>query len=87
MFPGVKIKKDKAPGVDGVTWRKYEENLDENIEDLVARLIAKQYRPQPVKRAYVPKSNGERRPLGMHDGMLETTCSRPKFAANNRPVL
>jgi RNA-directed DNA polymerase len=59
------LKKDKAPGVDGVTWRKYEENLDENIEDLVARLIAKQYRPQPVKRAYLPKSNGERRPLGI----------------------
>nr|QNO57740.1 hypothetical protein GBAFDLPJ_00034 [Methanosarcinales archaeon ANME-1 ERB7] len=59
------LKKDKAPGVDGVTWRKYEENLDENIEDLVTRLIAKQYRPQPVKRAYIPKSNGERRPLGI----------------------
>jgi RNA-directed DNA polymerase len=59
------LKKDKAPGIDGVTWRRYEENLDENIEDLVARLIAKQYRPQPVKRAYVPKSNGERRPLGI----------------------
>jgi RNA-directed DNA polymerase len=59
------LKKDKAPGIDGVTWRKYEENLDENIEDLVTRLIAKQYRPQPVKRAYVPKSNGERRPLGI----------------------
>nr|CBH38840.1 putative reverse transcriptase [uncultured archaeon] len=59
------LKKDKAPGVDGVTWRKYEENLDENTEDLVTRLIAKQYRPQPVKRAYIPKSNGERRPLGI----------------------
>nr|QNO57851.1 D-inositol-3-phosphate glycosyltransferase [Methanosarcinales archaeon ANME-1 ERB7] len=57
------LKKDKAPGIDGVTWRKYEENLDENIENLVTRLIAKQYRPQPVKRAYIPKSNGERRPL------------------------
>jgi len=59
------LKKDKAPGIDGVTWRKYEENLDENTEDLVTRLIAKQYRPQPVKRAYIPKSNGERRPLGI----------------------
>ena len=60
-----KLKKDKAPGVDGVTWRTYEENLDENTEDLVTRLIAKQYRPQPVERAYIPKSNGERRPLGI----------------------
>ena len=59
------LKKDKAPGIDGVTWRKYEENLDENTEDLVTRLIAKQYRPQPVKRAYIPKSNGERRALGI----------------------
>ncbi|NQE05631.1 hypothetical protein C5S32_07160 [ANME-1 cluster archaeon GoMg1] len=59
------LKKDKAPGIDGVTVGEYEENLDENIEDLVTRLIAKQYRPQPVKRVYIPKSNGERRPLGI----------------------
>jgi len=42
------LKRDKAPGIDGVTWGEYEENLDENVEDLVVRLKAKRYRPQPV---------------------------------------
>ena len=59
------LKRDKAPGVDGVTVREYETKLEENIENLVARLKAKQYRPQPVKRVYIPKPNGERRPLGI----------------------
>jgi len=59
------LKRDKAPGIDGVTWGEYEENLDENVEDLVVRLKAKRYRPQPVKRVYIPKPNGDRRPLGI----------------------
>ena len=59
------LKRDKAPGIDGVTVREYEAKLDENIGNLVARLKAKQYRPQPVKRVYIPKPNGERRPLGI----------------------
>ena len=59
------LKRNKAPGIDGVTVREYEAKLDENIGDLVARLKAKQYRPQPVKRVYIPKPNGERRPLGI----------------------
>jgi len=59
------LKRDKAPGIDGVTGRDYEAKLDENIGNLVARLKAKQYRPQPLKRVYIPKPNGERRPLGI----------------------
>jgi retron-type reverse transcriptase len=59
------LKRDKASGIDGVTWIEYEENLEENIADLVVRLKAKQYRPQPVKRVYIPKPNGDRRPLGI----------------------
>jgi len=59
------LKRNKAPGIDGVTVREYEAKLDENIGNLVARLKAKQYRPQPVKRVYIPKPNGERRPLGI----------------------
>ena len=59
------LKRDKAPGIDGVTVREYEEHLEENVSDLGARLKAKRYRPRPVKRVYIPKLNGGRRPLGI----------------------
>jgi len=59
------LKKNKSPGIDGITVSKYEEQLDENIADLVARLKAKQYKPKPVKRVYIPKPNGDKRPLGI----------------------
>src|SRR5665648_439154 len=59
------LKKRKSPGIDGVTVGEYAKKLDENITDLVARLKAKQYKPQPVLRVYIPKSNGDKRPLGI----------------------
>jgi group II intron reverse transcriptase/maturase len=59
------LKKNKSPGIDGITVNEYEEQLDENIADLVARLKAKQYKPKPVKRVYIPKPNGDKRPLGI----------------------
>ena len=48
------LKKNKSPGIDGITVNEYEEQLDENLADLVARLKAKQYKPKPVKRVYIP---------------------------------
>ena len=59
------LKRGKSPGIDGVTVGEYAKALDENIADLVARLKAKQYKPQPVLRVYIPKPNGEKRPLGI----------------------
>jgi len=59
------LKRGKSPGTDGVTVGEYAKALDENIADLVARLKAKQYKPQPVLRVYIPKPNGEKRPLGI----------------------
>ncbi len=44
--------------------------MDENIADLVTRLKAKQYKPQPVLRVYIPKPNGDKRPLVMPSAML-----------------
>ena len=59
------LKKGKSPGIDGVTVGEYAKALDENIANLVRRLKAKQYKPQPVLRAYIPKPNGDKRPLGI----------------------
>jgi len=59
------LKKRKSPGIDGVTVNEYEEQLAENLADLVARLKVKQYKPQPVLRVYIPKPNGDKRPLGI----------------------
>ena len=55
----------KAVGVDEVTKREYNENLESNIENLVDRLKKKAYKPQPSLRVYIPKSNGKMRPLGI----------------------
>ncbi len=56
----------KAAGVDKVTKELYNENLDENLNNLVARMKTFSYRPQPVRRAYIPKGNsGKMRPLGI----------------------
>lgn len=55
----------KASGIDSVTKAEYAKNLEENIKNLVERLKKKAYRPQPVRRTYIPKGNGKMRPLGI----------------------
>jgi len=60
-----KLKRDKASGIDGVSVKEYEVNLDERIKGLVAKLETKKYKPQPVKRVYIPKSDGNKRGLGI----------------------
>jgi len=59
------LKKDKSPGIDGVRVEEYEINRDEKIKDLVERLKSKRYKPQPVRRVYIPKSDGTKRGLGI----------------------
>jgi len=59
------LKKGRATGVDNVTLEEYELHLDANLEDLVARMKRFSYRPQAVKRVYIPKANGKLRPLGI----------------------
>lgn len=55
----------KAVGVDGVNKMAYEENLDENLSDLIERMKRFSYKPQPVRRTYIPKADGKLRPLGI----------------------
>ena len=60
------LKKDKACGIDGVTVEAYGAKLGENLKDLVERLKAKRYQPQPVRRVYIPNlGKAEERPLGI----------------------
>ena len=59
------IKRDAAPGVDGVTWETYEEDLDRKIEDLHARVKRGAYRALPSRRTYIPKEDGSQRPLAV----------------------
>lgn len=60
-----RLKRDAASGVDGVTVKEYETGLEDNIRDLVRRMKAWQYRPQSVRRVYIPKADGSKRPLGI----------------------
>ena len=55
----------KAVGIDEITKKEYERNLEQNIDGLVERLKRKSYKPQPSIRVYIPKSNGKLRPLGI----------------------
>ena len=60
-----KQSRKKATGVDGVDKAQYNENAEENIRGLVERMKKFQYKPQPVRRTYIPKANGKLRPLGI----------------------
>jgi len=59
------LKRDKASGIDRVSVKQYGEALEENIKDLITRLKEKKYRPQPVRRTYIPKASVSMRPLGI----------------------
>ncbi|WP_418202200.1 group II intron reverse transcriptase/maturase [Anaerohalosphaera lusitana] len=59
------IKRQAAAGVDEKTWQEYGEDLEENLQDLSSRLKRGAYRAKPVKRVYIPKSDGRQRPIGI----------------------
>jgi len=59
------IRPQAAPGVDGVTWRSYGQQLEANLHDLHARLHRGAYRARPSRRAFIPKADGRLRPLGI----------------------
>jgi retron-type reverse transcriptase len=61
----IALKRDAAPGVDGVTWKTYAADLERHLADLHARVLRGAYRPLPSRRAYIPKADGKRRPLAV----------------------
>jgi retron-type reverse transcriptase len=59
------IRPQAAPGVDGVTWTAWGQELEANLADLHDRVHAGRYRARPSRRAYIPKADGRSRPLGI----------------------
>jgi RNA-directed DNA polymerase len=59
------LKRDAAPGVDGLTWRDYEADLERNLAELHEQVQRGAYRALPSRRRYIPKADGRQRPLAV----------------------
>jgi group II intron reverse transcriptase/maturase len=72
------LRKESAVGVDGTSWKGYAEELEANIKGLMERIKRMGYRPQAVRRVYIPKENGTQRPIGIpaiEDKMVQKAMS------------
>ena len=59
------LKKEAAPGVDGMTWEEYGGDLEARLSDLHGRIHRGAYRAQPSRRVWIPKADGRQRPVGV----------------------
>ena len=59
------LKKNAAPGVDGLAWRDYEADLESHLEGLHKRVQRGAYRALPSRRQYIPKADGRQRPIAI----------------------
>jgi len=59
------LRKEASAGIDGVTYKEYEKDVDENIRKLHQRLKEGKYQCQPLRRVYIPKENGKQRPISI----------------------
>jgi group II intron reverse transcriptase/maturase len=59
------LRKNASAGIDGVTYVEYETNAEENVRQLHRRLVAGKYQVQPLRRVYIPKENGQQRPISI----------------------
>jgi len=60
-----RLKRNASAGADGETVASYEQGLQHKLENLCERIHTGRYRPQPVRRVYIPKADGSKRPLGI----------------------
>jgi group II intron reverse transcriptase/maturase len=73
------LRKQAAPGVDGQSYEEYAVNLTTNLRDLYARLKSGRYRAPVIRRVYIPKGNGKRRPIGIstvEDRLVQKAVAR-----------
>lgn len=74
-----RLNKDASSGADNISKVEYESNLVENINNLINRLKQNSYKPQPVKRIYIPKDGSNKmRPLGipaLEDKIVQTALT------------
>src|SRR4051794_21897621 len=59
------LRDDAAAGVDGIKAEDYEKDLESNLQDLLNRLREGRYRAQPLRRMYIEKEDGKKRPLSI----------------------
>jgi group II intron reverse transcriptase/maturase len=59
------LNRTACPGIDGVTWAEYGEQLEMRLADLCRRIHTGSYKALPSKRAWIPKADGSNRPLGI----------------------
>jgi group II intron reverse transcriptase/maturase len=59
------LRKNASAGIDGVTYAEYETNAEENVRQLHGRLVDGKYQVQPLRRVYIPKENGQQRPISI----------------------
>ena len=59
------LKRQASPGIDGVTWQEYETGLADRLVELHSRVHRGAYQAQPSRRVYIPKADGQQRPLGI----------------------
>lgn len=84
-----KVRSNKGSGgIDGVTIADFEINSGEKLNVILEKLKTKTYKPQPARRVYIPKKNGDKRPLGIpsvEDRIVQqrlTDILSPRFEKN-----
>jgi RNA-directed DNA polymerase len=71
------LKRNSAPGLDGITWWMYEKQLESRLPELECELHTGRYRATPDKREYITKENGDQRPIGIQaveDKVVQRAC-------------